>query len=284
MAITNITYKNRLDDKLLERILSKLCLKSFPPLNLKGLETVYAAWCRSIPFDNIRKLIHLESENPALLPGHNPVDFFEGWLRYGTGGTCWAGSDALFTFIYSLGFKVYRGVATMLLAPNLPPNHGTVIVKFNDKHFLVDSSMLHNTPMCIDPETHSEIKHPAWGIEGDVHRGKYHIRWRPLHMLDGCACRVDRIGAGREKFLQYNEKTRIWGPFNYSLYVRVNRDVSVLGVAFGFKVMIDAEGNIERYQIGEAERRQFLIEELGINQNIVKQLPLDKPTPRPPPI
>src|ERR671930_2797359 len=76
---------------LLERVLMKLGLSNRPAPTLDGLQTLYAAWCRKVPFDNVRKLIHLYNHDPGPLPGDDATDFFNAWLTYGTGGTCWAG-------------------------------------------------------------------------------------------------------------------------------------------------------------------------------------------------
>ena len=40
-----------------------------PSLDLDGLRSVYGAWCRSVPFDNTRKLIHLGEGLDGPLPG-----------------------------------------------------------------------------------------------------------------------------------------------------------------------------------------------------------------------
>jgi N-hydroxyarylamine O-acetyltransferase len=117
-----------LSPDLLERVLMKLGLSCRPAPPLDGLQTLYAAWCRKVPFDNVRKLIHVHNQDPGPLPGDDAIDFFEAGITYGTGGTCWAGNVALHALLVSLGFVACRGVGTMLVAPHLPPNHGTVLV------------------------------------------------------------------------------------------------------------------------------------------------------------
>lgn len=274
--------ENVLKEELVYRILAKLGINHRPSPDLHGLKAIYSAWCSKVPFDNIRKRIHLESGSHAPLPGDDPIDFFKGWLNFGTGGTCWAGSGALYTLLASLGFSVFRGVATMLVSPDLPPNHGTVFVRCDSSLFLVDTSILHTIPLRLNDHSKAQITHPAWSINGEIHSGDWHIRWRPLHMLDGCDCRIDKTSATHQLFVCLNEETRRWGPFNYSLYLRINRGDSVVGVAYGHRVTIDAVGAVDRKKIDAAERSRFLIEEMGIDEIIVNQLPPDKPTPSPP--
>ena len=111
------TSTDELAPDLLERVLSRLGLSAPPSPDLYGLKTVYAAWCRQVPFDNIRKLIHVQTQNQGVLPGDSAQDFFEAWLKDKTGGTCWAGNGALHRLLVTLGFAAHRGVATMLVAP-----------------------------------------------------------------------------------------------------------------------------------------------------------------------
>lgn len=282
MEINTNSKTDKLDYQLISSILSGLEINTPLSPDIDGLKAIYSAWCRKIPFDNIRKRIHLESGNPDPLPGDDPVDFFNGWLRFGTGGTCWAGSGALYSLLYSLGFDVYRGVGTMLIAPDLPPNHGTVIVNTGGKQYLVDTSMLHNSPVCLEKHHPDQMKCLPWTINVEVRNSKWHIQWRPLHMLDGCTCRVEQTGGAHSTFVALNEETRIWGPFNYSLYVRINRGDSIVGIAYGNKVSIDPGGNVDLHRIGFAEQRQFLLEELDIDNDIINRLPANKPTPSPP--
>ena len=72
---------------LIERVLEKLELPESPSLDRAGLADLYDAWCRHVPFDNVRKMIHLREELPGPLPGDDAEDFLEAWLRHGTGGT-----------------------------------------------------------------------------------------------------------------------------------------------------------------------------------------------------
>ena len=93
-----------LNDELLERVLAALGFSHRPERSPAGLRAVYAAWCQKIPFDNVRKLIHLRAGKEAPFPGGVAEDFFEGWLKYGTGGTCWAGAGACHALLSTLGF------------------------------------------------------------------------------------------------------------------------------------------------------------------------------------
>ena len=176
--------------------------------------------CRAVPFDNVRKLIHVRRGDSTPLPGDDSVDFFESWLRHGTGGTCWATNGAMYRLLSSVGFQADRGEATMLIAPNIPPNHGTVIVHLDGERYIVDGSLLQSEPLRLDENEQTDVVNLAWGLSCQKRDGHWVIRWRPAHMTDGMDCRIDRLQVSAETYHQRHEATRPWSPFNYSLYAR----------------------------------------------------------------
>jgi hypothetical protein len=283
MLLTDVSETNcSLPEELVERLLLRLGLNRRPAPTIEGLNTVYAAWCQQVPFDNIRKLIHVRAANAAPLPGSTPGDFFEGFLKYGTGGTCWSGAGALHAFLVSLGFPALRGIGTMLAAPNLPPNHGTVLVNFGAQILLVDASILHGQPLNLHKDSETSISNPAWGVRCNWREGHWYVGWRPLMRLEGFECRIDRFPAGESAFRDYHDRTRGWSPFNYELSLRTNRGDKVIGVAFGHSISLLADGSVVRTPLTPEERRRLLIADVGINEAIVMQLPDDVPTPPPP--
>lgn len=268
--------------ELLERVLARLGLPGQPAPTLDGLRLLYAAWCQRVPFDNLRKLIHLRRGDAGLLPGSHAQDFFESWLRDGTGATCWAGNGALHALLHTLGFAAVRGYATMLVAPDIPPNHATVVVDCEGRSYLVDASILHGEPLALSATQTTHVAHPAWGVETQLKDGLQVIRWRPIHMPQGLDCRIDRIGVGSEVFLDFHERSRPWSPFNYQLYARVNRGDTVVGAGFGERFVFDAQGGVQRRPLEAAERLRFLVEDIGIREELAAQVPDDVPTPPPP--
>jgi arylamine N-acetyltransferase len=267
---------------LLERVLTRLGLSDRPAPTLDGLRTLYAAWCRKVPFDNVRKLIHVQNHDPGPLPGDDATDFFEAWLTYGTGGTCWSGNGALYALLVSLGFEASRGIATMLVAPHVPPNHGTVLVPCDDTRCVVDASILHSEPLRLYESTPTEVAHPAWGVRCSRRDGSWHIRWRPLHQPDGLDCRIEHLQVTRETFRERHELTRAWSPFNYELHARLIRCDAVVGVARGQGVELNSAGGVIQKRLEGDDRIRLLVDELGMKEEIVRRLPLDTPTPPPP--
>jgi hypothetical protein len=93
---------------------------------------------------------------------------------------------------------------------------------------------------------------------------------------------VDRFEAQAAAFSQFHEQSRAWSPFNYSLHVRTNREASVIGAAFGQRVEIDESGAAVQRPLQTSERIRFLVEEIGIDEELAAEVPPDLATPPPP--
>jgi N-hydroxyarylamine O-acetyltransferase len=267
---------------VLERVLSRLGLADHPTPTLDGLHTLYAVWCRKVPFDNVRKLIHIHHHDPGPLPGDDATDFFEAWLADGTGGTCWAGNGALHAVLVSLGFDAVCGMGTMRADPEAPPTHGTVVVTCDGTRYLVDASILHGAPLPLHESAPTGVAHPAWGVYCRKHDGAWHIRWRPVHQPDGLDCRLKYLHVSRETFQERHEHSRAWSPFNYEVYARAIRGETVVGVAHGQRVAFDSAGGVSHTPMGGDDRLRVFVDELGMREEIVRRLPPDTPTPPPP--
>jgi arylamine N-acetyltransferase len=286
MTVSDLTQARRpaavLPEQLVEQILARLGFSRRPTPTIDALRSLYSTWCERVPFDNIRKLIHVRSANSAPLPGATPQDFFEAWLKFGTGGTCWPGAGALHDLLTALGFDAVCAIGTMMAAPNLPPNHGTVLVNFGSQMFLVDSSILHGNPLSLIRDSETSVSHPAWGVRCIWRETNWFVQWRPLMRLEGFDCRLDSLPATATDFTDSYSRTRGWSPFNYELSVRVNRGDKVIGVASGHAISLLADGSVARTPLTPDERRRLLIEDIGITEALVAQLPDDIATPPPP--
>jgi N-hydroxyarylamine O-acetyltransferase len=261
---------------LVEAVLARLDVER-PSPDLEGLRTVYGAWCRSVPFDNTRKLIHLSEGLDGPLPGSTAEDFFDAWLRLGTGGTCWAGNGALHELLAALGFQVDRGIATMLLRRDAPtPNHGTVIVTAGGRRYVTDASILSGEPLPLlepgDPPATGPLPRLEW-VDG-----KPAVMWRMVRAPDGFPCRIDRIGAEAEEFDELHRRTRAWSPFNYMLTFRLVRGATTVGIEAGQRFVL-RDPELEAEPLEGEERARYLAGELGIDAAIAARVPPDRPIP-----
>lgn len=267
--------KNQLPLELVEQILMKLGFAEPPANDIEGLTSVYQAWCRKVPFDNILKRIQLHAGDPAPLPGHSEIDFFQSWLQYGVGGLCWAGNAALHSLLKTLGFSCTRGTVTMLIGTPTSPDHGTVAVLIEEQRFLVDASILHDNPLNLNDKQPSSIKHQAWGITCTPQNQTWVIDWRPLHLLDGISCRIENFNISRSSFQNFNEITRRTSPFNNSLYLRINTQQTVKGITDGLHIELDGSGRVVQTPVSNESKIKFLVEVAGISEEIVSQIPPD---------
>lgn len=271
-----------LSPALAERVLERLGFSRAPAPDRKGLAALYLAWCRAVPFDNTRKLIALRAGDPGPLPGDRPEEFLEAWLAHGAGGTCWAIHGAFCAVLEACGFPAKRGIGTMLVAPDLPPNHGTATVALDGRTWLVDACIQHGEPLALDPLRDTEVAHPAYGVRARPDSAKWLVRWRSPFTQDGMDCRIDSLDGDVDSFRTYHEQTRQWSPFNFELFARVHRRGGVVVAARGERFFFDETGAISREPLTGEARLRFLIEELGLSEALANQVPADVAMPPPP--
>jgi N-hydroxyarylamine O-acetyltransferase len=276
-----MTTDGAISSALAERVLDELGFSRAPAVDRAGLAALYAAWCRSVPFDNARKLIHLRANDPAPLPGDTPEDFFAAWLAHGAGGTCWAIHGAWCALLEACGFDARRAIATMLVAPDLPPNHGSVSVRLGDETLLVDATMQHGEPLALEQRV-TEVAHPAYGVRARPDGARWLVGWRSPFTLEPMDCRIESLAGDAAAFRTHHEATRAWSPFNFQLMVRVWRGDGILNATRGERIFIAADGSVSRTLLDRGARLKLLIEEAGFSEELAKQVPDDLPTPPPP--
>jgi N-hydroxyarylamine O-acetyltransferase len=208
------------DPRLGDEVVDRLGLTGLVPDD-DGVAAFYGAWCRSVPFDNLRKL-HALREGTTPLPGNSPDDFFRAWLDHGTGGTCWASSGALGALAAHLGFDAALVVGSMLDLPE--PNHGSVVIQTAGGAWLVDSSMLTGTPHRFAPEgsrteaagyrSRLDPDGETWMLVTDSPRGKL-------------PCRLHPGPRTAEEHRRRHDRTRSASVFNDSPYVLRHIDGAV---------------------------------------------------------
>jgi N-hydroxyarylamine O-acetyltransferase len=262
-------------------VLDRLGAEAARP-DLLGLRAVYAAWCGAVPFDNVLKLIHLTAGRAGPLPGSTADDFFEAWLEDGVGGTCWAGNQALHDLLEALGFDVARAIATMMPTPEIKgPNHGTVIVTVDGDRWIADASILSGVPIRIPAagETIGETENGGRLPRFEWLDGSPAVIWQALMAPAGFPCRIDLIGASSGDWDALHQRTAAWSPFNFQLSARVGRGDGSVGISSGQRFRFDADGTLSVTPLDLPERVRFLVEELGISEELAGQVPDDRPTP-----
>jgi hypothetical protein len=162
-----------LSKDLLSQVLNRLGFREPPVADVAALERLYASWCMHVPFDNVRKMIVLKSEDKPPLPGLDATEFFENWLKNGSGATCWPMANALSELLSSLGYHARRVAGFMRDLGVI--NHGSVKVSINDLDYLADASLLLNVILPLDHRTfiHDD---PVFPVESEPD-GESHLVW-----------------------------------------------------------------------------------------------------------
>jgi N-hydroxyarylamine O-acetyltransferase len=256
-----------LDSGLRKQVLRRLGFLQAPAADLDGLRAVYRAWCSTVPFDNIRKMIALRTDGCAALPGGTARQFFEDWLSSGTGGTCWPTSNALFELLVSLGFRARRAAGCMHDLGVV--NHGSVKVGIDDRLWLVDTSLLTNVPLPLDGGMYFHDD-PVFAIEVE-HEESTHVVWSctpPNSQLLPCRLSVD--GAGHSYYLARYEESRQRSPFNRRLYARWNRPGEMLVLVGNTRYSRTAQGTRSR-TLSPGEVCQALHVELGFSNEVIEE-------------
>ena len=262
---------------LVEQVLHRMGFSHRPDADLAGLSAIYGCWCRKVPFDNIQKRLFYSGPAEGSVPGHNSADFFQKWLAFGTGGTCWANSHAIHDLLAALRFDVVRCAGTMLTSPEaVGPTHGTVIATIDHRQYLVDGSMLTEKPLLMEPGISKEARHPAERLRVEHREGYWHVFWYSAHRPDGIWCRIERIDVPLADFNQYHERTRSFSRFNSSLYIRMNRPSSTLTIASGERMVIGTDGQLSSTPLSDEERTQSLVDDFGIAEELAARLPADE--------
>lgn len=255
---------DRLDHELVNRILEKFGIDSLST-DLSGLSDVYAAWCRGVPFDNIRKMIALRVPGAAM-PGLEATDFFENWLENGSGGTCWPSSNALYALLRSLGFDARRVAGSMFDLPEI--NHGTVKVKIDGRDWMVDSSMLTHWPLPLTEEVFVSDDR-AHGVEIEPSNGS-HVVWRdfaPLPEYIPCRLRHDPVDS--DYYLERYEKfSREQSPFNERLYFRSSGPDGAWVILGNTRFERKNDG-LEVREFNASELCAFLRDGVGISERLL---------------
>src|SRR2546423_743257 len=199
----------KLSSATTEAVLQRLGFSDAPKADLDGLNVLYDAWCRNVPFDNVVKRIHLASGSSAPFPNGEPEAFFASYLRHGTGGTCWPSSGGLHALLEALRFDARRASGAMRDDLSGPIHtHGTVLVRLEGEDYWVDSSMLTRRVFAIRPGAESKLDDPLHAVRVEPVDDSWRVWWTHpfLPEMLGCLLLDDDVTA--EQYLARYEWSR----------------------------------------------------------------------------
>lgn len=264
----------RLPDALVERVLARLGIAP-PRADADGLAALYLAWCRQVPWDNVQKRITIAEGRP-LLAGAEPVEFFENFLRDGTGGTCWPSSGALHALLAALGFDARRVIGAM--HPERSgrfANHGSEIVRVDGEEWLVDSSILNERPLPLrrgEATAIDDALHPMRAEPRDD--ALWLVHWSSYTGPEQIPCLLFEDDVTHESYLERYEASRGYG-FSTYLTFRKNLADGVLSLRGTRRSLKRAAAELEEGPV--ADRRELLVREGGLSPEVVARTPDDLP-------
>ena len=276
-----ISPEPALSPDLVERVLTRLGLREQPALDLAGLNLLYAAFSGHVPFDNVQKRIWFASPQTTSLPGGDPNEFFNNFLKHGTGGTCWPINGGLYALLRAVGFEAHRIVGSVVV--NGYPqgaNHGSVVAMLDGTHYVVDGWMASFKVLPLVPGLRTSTGHGIHdiyavrtekGLEIISYPGfdrEHPLPFRPEPEYDP----VDH-----SFFLARADLTKTVGFFNDALFICRHFTESILTLGRKNKIRVTANGTLSKSEVVGAERKRSLIEEFGLSEEIVEALPPDVP-------
>lgn len=254
---------------LIERVFERLGFSRRPAPDLAGLESLYLAWCRNVPFDNVRKRIGMAESATAPLPGGLPGDFLGAWLEHGTGGTCWPSSNGLHALVSACGFDVRRISASMF--DRNDHNHGSLIVRLDGREWLVDSSIQCDRPIPLGRGVETKLDDPVHPIRVEPAEGGTLVHWGMSQSRDTMPCRLMQDPVDEAFYLERYEISRGYSVFNTALYARRNFPGRLVSFVGRMRHEKTAAGVVSR-ELSPEELRKALIEELGLSEAIVARM------------
>ncbi len=249
-----------------DEIIGRLGFATRPAVDAAGLAALYRAWCRRIPFDNLRKLVALHHDLPEI-PGMDPADFFAAWQLTGAGATCWGSNNGLHSLLVGLGFDARLHAASMFDAE---VNHGTTIVALGDEEWLVDTALHTDAPLPLIGGRVSSVAHE--GAVATAHRD-------PRGWLTECTnpdpdarliCRIlDPIDHRTAELA--NEKSRTSSPFNDGIMAAINDASGSWKLRNGTLTRVERSGTTVT-SLTDTEIDEFLVEITGHSPQLVAEV------------
>lgn len=263
-----------------EAVLDRLGFSGPPAPDRDGLDAVYLAWCRTVPFDNVVKRIDV-SAGTSPFRNDRPEGFFAFFLAHGVGGTCWPSSRALGALLHSLGFTVRLGSASMAddVAGRVH-THGTILATVDDDLLWVDTSMLTDVPVPLVRGEATELAHPVRPVHVEPVDDLWRVHWLQSAQPESMGCLLLDDDVDGAHYSERYEWSRGWSPFNTSLFATTNRADHVVSLALGRRMVRDADGVHDQGLLDGDARRQALVEEFGYSEEIADLLPPDEPLSR----
>ncbi len=235
--------------------------------NQEGLEKIYQAWCRNIPFDNFWKRLDL-AKTPFINKDQiDPTTFFEAWLEHGIGGTCWTTTNALQHLLVEIGFQsriVGGSMGDMGMV-----NHGSLIVTTNDgQEFIVDSSISNETPIEVTPKTIDNSPHSIQLIDEDV---KLSVLFEFPSKKDLMKCAIYNDTFSQKALHKSHLESYTHSLFNDCVYIKKNNELGI-NTIIGDTLYTKTKNEIKKVTLTKGEIHETLSSIMGFSNELIAHI------------
>lgn len=262
----------KLNDANYENAIERLGFSTKPEPTRENLDRLYKGWCREVGYDNVLKRVYYARGETGPFPVMDPNDFVKSWLAHGTSGSCWPSAEALYNLLAKTGYKTERVSAEMLdCGDPMRPNHGTCFVELDGSTFVVDTGVVAEEVLELKDGEETSTSSKAFGIRS---KGDGRIWWLPGHSRQSIEIAMIDRNCSAEYFAHRYEKTKEFSLFNHSLYVRKNIDDGIITYGRGNVIRVNPEGEMSAEPIATEDLAAFLIDTMGLSEEIVAQTPL----------
>lgn len=271
-----IPSEETLHDEVVDRVLERFGVERALP-DLDFLNELYAAWCRSVPFDNIYKRLYFAKGAGGPLPLGRSAEILEMFLRHGTGGTCWPMAIAQFALLRTLGFTV-RGLAGSMVGitpPDFGPSHGTIIVTLDGSEYLVDNTMLSEEVLPLRRDTITTASAGGLRIWAEPNASLWDVHFQMAHSDREITCRLEVDGVSLEFFQERLQRTIGYSRFNQTLYIRKNHGGGAIAYGRGKLTRLDPSGDRTVEKVDQDALTDLLVNDFGLSSERVQALPPD---------
>ena len=241
--------------KLVERVFAKLGFAAKPKPDRAGLEALYAAWCRHVPFDNLRKRIALGVGLARSAPGRTarglprrlPRARDERNLLAVEQRAARAGCGLRLRRAAHLGLDV-RPQRPQPRQPDRPPRRRGVAGR------LVDA--VRRSRSACSGAWHRTTDDPVHPIRVEPVEDGFRIHWSTGRSADTLPCRLMQDPVDEKFYLERYEISRGYSVFNNALYARRSFPGKLVNLIGRTRFEKTAQGRHEpRARAGRAPRR-----------------------------
>lgn len=146
----------------LDRVLEKWEMDAVRP-EPESLDRLHTAYITRVPFENATKLVKAARAGNPETALRGPVEFWEEYLRWGSGGTCFAVTAAYQFLLRYLGFT--SRLVFCHLPGNRPKAHSALLVELDGKRILVDVGYALPAPVALPEQGTVRRSTPYYDVE-----------------------------------------------------------------------------------------------------------------------